>query len=197
MTNIGAGVDTVIQSLAAVIAGVTLNKSVHNRLQDELESAVADEKISRGEPVLYKSASQMEYLQACIREAMRVWPDIAIALPRVVSCGGIELDGHYIPEDYIVGMNPRQLARARNIFGSDFEAYRPERWLHTPKEQRNDMEMYNLAFGGPSRKCSRMRLAYLILSKVLASLFINLELKALNMMKTIRVQEAACGLREE
>ncbi|KAK5709017.1 hypothetical protein LTR17_020163 [Elasticomyces elasticus] len=180
MTSIGAGVDTISQSLAAVVAGVSRNKSVYERLLAELDAAVKVGKISKGQPVPCEVAGQMEYLQACIREAMRMWPNIAIALPRIVPTGGIELDGYYISAGQTVGMNPRQLGRNEEIFGADPESFQPERWLKVSSQRRNDMEMYNLAFGGPSRKCPGMRLAYVVLSKVLASLFLDFHIETLN-----------------
>ena len=147
-TNLGAGVDTISQSLASVIAGVSLNKTVYDKLMSELEASVKDGRVSRGQPVPYEVAKDMEYLQACIREAMRMWPGVIVGLPRSCPEGGIEIDGYYIPAGSTVGLNPKQLGQTVAIFGEDVESFKPERWLQASKEQRNHMELYNLSFGG-------------------------------------------------
>jgi cytochrome P450 len=77
-------------------------------------------------------------------------------------------------------MNSRQLGRTEEIFGPETEKFKPERWLEASKERRHDMEHRNLAFGGPSRKCPGMHLAWVVMSKVLTNLFLKSDLKVLN-----------------
>ncbi|CAJ2501967.1 Uu.00g048200.m01.CDS01 [Anthostomella pinea] len=180
-TNIGAGIDTMSQTMSAVIIGVCQTPSAYAQLRAELDTAVTSGLITKGdEPVSYDAAAGLLYLQACMHEAMRLWPNVAIALPRTVPRGGVEIDGYYIPEGYTVGMNPRQLGRNEEVFGAETDSFRPERWLEASKERRNDMQGRNLAFGGPSRRCPGMHLAWFVCSKTLASLFLNFDLKVLN-----------------
>jgi cytochrome P450 len=201
MTNLGAGVDTMSQTMAAVIAGVSLNAPVRDKLLAELDAATTSGRMGKGQPVSHEVASSLEYLQACIQEALRWAPNIATSLVRSVPAGGIVMDGYFIPESYTVGMSPRGLGRNESIFGPDTESFRPERWLEASKEQRSEMELFNLGFGGalpvlaridasrltcppagPSRKCPGMRLAQIVLGKVLATLFLNFDVKALNQL---------------
>jgi cytochrome P450 len=148
MTNLGAGVDTMSQTMAAVIAGVSLNASIGDKLRSELEQAADSGAITRNQPVSHEVASSLEYLQACIQEALRWDPNIATSIVRTVPAGGIVMDGHYIPPGYNVGMNSKKLGRSEQIFGPGTEEFRPERWLEASKEQRAEMELLNLGFGG-------------------------------------------------
>jgi hypothetical protein len=84
MTDLGAGVDTMSQTFAAVINGICKNEQVYDRVRKELEAAVQSGAIVKGEPVPFDQATKLEYLQACMHEAMRLWPIIAIALPRTL-----------------------------------------------------------------------------------------------------------------
>jgi len=168
------------QTMAAVIAGVSMDKRAYSRLQAELDAAVSRGSISKGEPVPYDEAAKLDYLQVCMHEAMRMWPNIAIGLPRVVPHGGMTIDGFHLPAGVSVGLNPRQLGRSEEVFGHDPDTFRPERWLEASKERRYDMENRNLAFGGPSRRCPGMHLAWVVMSKVLASFFLEFDVVALN-----------------
>lgn len=59
-----------------------------------------------GEFVSWKAAKQMPYLDAVIKEALRMHPAVGQLLERHVPEGGATFDGHFIPEGTIVGMNP-------------------------------------------------------------------------------------------
>jgi cytochrome P450 len=155
ITNLGAGIDTMTQTMSAVIAGVSLNAPVKRKVLCELEAAAKAGKIGKGQPVAHEVASSLEYLQACIQEALRWDPNIATSLIRCVPAGGIVIDGFHVPEGLNVGMNPKQLGRSESIFGPDTEEYRPERWLTASKEQRSEMELVNMGFGGKLARVER------------------------------------------
>jgi len=176
LTNLGAGVDTQSWTLATVLVGVCRDERVYAKLQREIEDA----HIVKGMPVPYEAASRLPYLQACMHEATRLWPNLGVALPRLVPSEGISLDGYVIPGGYTVGMNPKQLGLSEAVFGPDTSSYVPERWLEATKEKRRDMETRSLAFGGPARKCPGMLLAWTNVTKVLATLLTNYEVKILN-----------------
>lgn len=176
MTDLGAGSDTLSWTIATIVSGIASNPSVQSKLREELHGAGLRE----GEPVTYDEAAKLEYLEACMHEGQRMWPNIAISLPRVVPPEGMTIDGYYVPGGYIVGMNSKQLGLSESVFGPDTHLFRPERWLEVSKEKRRDMENRNLAFGGPSRKCPGMHLAWVVMAKVIATLFVNMEVKVLN-----------------
>ncbi|KAF7186570.1 Cytochrome P450 monooxygenase [Pseudocercospora fuligena] len=176
LTDLGAGVDTMSWTLAAFIVGIGQNPEVYAKLREELDSAG----LIKGEPVPYEEAAKLSYFQACLHECLRMWPNIAISIPRDVPAGGIEIDGYFIPEGYTVGMNSKVLGLNGDVFGSEPERFRPERWLEADKLQRDSMENKNLSFGGSSRKCPGMHVAWFCMSKLLATLYFNFEVKLLN-----------------
>lgn len=180
MTNLGAGVDTQSWTLASVIVGVTKNQRVYAKLKDEINQAIERGELEKGSPVPYEAASRLPYLQACMEEATRMWPNLGVALPRRVPAEGIELDGYFVPGGSTVGMNCKQLGLSEAVFGPDTASFRPERWLEASKEQKHEMETKNLAFGGPSRKCPGMHFAWTNMTKILATLFVNYDVQVLN-----------------
>jgi cytochrome P450 len=44
------------------------------------------------------STIPLKYLSAVALEAMRIYPPLPFALPRVVPAGGDTVDGHFLPE---------------------------------------------------------------------------------------------------
>ena len=179
MTDLGAGVDTISWTLMTVIVGIAQNPEVQARVRQELDDAGELENPGR-EPIAYEKTTKLPYLQACIEEAMRLWPTLAISVPRIVSKGGIEIDGHFIPGGFTVGMNSKVLGLNEKVFGAESEKFRPERWLQASKMQRDTMMTRNLGFGAASRKCPGQYLALFVMSKMLATLFTAFDIKLLN-----------------
>ncbi|KAK4503146.1 hypothetical protein PRZ48_006573 [Zasmidium cellare] len=182
MTNIAAGIDTTSWTLAAVVATVGSNPHAYKKLQAELDAALTSGLIKKNTPIPYEATLSMPYLDACMQEAMRLYPNVAVSLARIVPQEGIGLDGHYIPSGCLVGMNSKQLGLSTEIFGPNTHSFQPERWLTASKEQLGEMESRNLGFGGPSRKCPGKNVAWVAMAKVLAGLFCNFEVEVLNQL---------------
>jgi benzoate 4-monooxygenase len=67
------------------------------KLQAELDK-VAEERREDDVHFLYEEVKNVEYLQACIDEALRIHSTSALGLPRVVPAGGAEVCGRWFPE---------------------------------------------------------------------------------------------------
>lgn len=111
----------------------------------------------------------MPYLQAVIKEAMRIYSPVGMSLPRTVPQGGATLAGIHFPAGTDVGINPWVAHRNTEVFGSDADTFRPERWLYggeNSAERLHDMEAYILTFGQGSRICIGKNISMLEISKV-------------------------------
>lgn len=62
------------------------------QLQNEVRSA-----FNRYEDIDATSTATLRYLKAVAQEAMRMYPPLPFALPRVVPEGGATVDGHFLP----------------------------------------------------------------------------------------------------
>jgi cytochrome P450 len=74
-------------------------------------------------------AKDMPYLQAVMKEAMRLHPAVGIPMSRYVPKGGAEIDGHWYPTGTVVGINAWVVHHDNGVFGEDADIFRPERWL--------------------------------------------------------------------
>lgn len=76
----------------------------------------------------------MLYLQAVIKEALRMHPATGLLLWRVVPEGGAELCGKFFPAGTAVGLNTWCAHYNEDVFGVDARLFRPERWIEAEKE---------------------------------------------------------------
>lgn len=174
MINILAGADTTAISLQAIVYFVLRNQDAWRRLSDEVRA----HRLDKDEPVAYSTARGMPYLEACVREGMRMNPVVGMTLERYVPEEGLVLpDGSVVPPGIKVGMNPYIMGRNKGVYGQDTDEFRPERWLQSDgeddegyKDRLRKMVAGDLAFGGGSRICLGRNLALMEVYKVLATM---------------------------
>ncbi|EKG14272.1 Cytochrome P450 [Macrophomina phaseolina MS6] len=95
-SNLGAGSDTTAITLSATLYYLYNNPEKLNKLRDEIDTMAASGRIS--DPVSFQEAQDMPYLQAVIKEALRMHPAVGTMLARKVPKGGVNLAGYYFPE---------------------------------------------------------------------------------------------------
>ncbi|KAK1775938.1 cytochrome P450 [Copromyces sp. CBS 386.78] len=191
LVNLLAGADTTAVALRAVFYYMLKNPSVYNKVSEEIQAAGFD----RSKPVPYSGARQLPYLEACVRESLRIHPAAAMLLERYVPAGGITLpDGSFVPAGTAVGLNPWVVNRNKSIFGEDSDIFRPERWLQQPGEDdeafRVRMQKWNaadLTFGNGSRICTGRNFAMFELYKVCATLLHRFEIELADPTKEWKV----------
>jgi cytochrome P450 len=94
-SNIFAGSDTTAISIGAILYHLCQNPASQAKLLDEITSVLGSN--APRDTITYESTTRMNYLQACIYEALRLHPAVGMSLPRVVPDGGIQVAGVYIP----------------------------------------------------------------------------------------------------
>lgn len=177
LINVIAGADSTAITIRSALYFCLKNPPVWNRLRVEL-AAAGIEKSSC--PVPYRECRHVAYLDAVVREALRVLPGVSLPLERYVPPGGFQLaDGRFIPEGATVGINPYITARNRSVWGADADAFRPERWLRDEaggeshdafRHRLRTMNDADLSFGAGSRGCIGKHLALVQVYKVVATL---------------------------
>lgn len=115
------------ESTATLLAGVTFHILTHRhiyvKLVDEIRTAYATE-----DGITLSRINGLEYLDAVLMETLRIYPPVAITLPRVIPPGGERIDGVYVPAGTTVGVNPFACFRhPRNFYRPN--DFLPERWL--------------------------------------------------------------------
>ena len=114
---------------------------VHKLLAAEIRGAVAAGAVPAEGNLTWAQSQSLPYLQACLKEAMRVRPAVGLNITRVVPPEGVELAGEFFAGGTTVAVNGWVLHRDRETFGEDCEVFRPERWLEG-EEKARIMERY-------------------------------------------------------
>ena len=144
-----AGADTTAIALHSVLYHLMRNDHASARLHAEIDAAIGEDKLSN--PVKYSEAIKLPYLNAVIKEAMRIHPSVGLTMPRNVPDGGATISGFYFPAGYRIGVNPAVVHFDKGVFGNDAVVFNPDRWLDS--EAATGMEKATLTFGGGSRTC--------------------------------------------
>ena len=173
--NWNAGSDTTAITLRAILYYVLRTPGVLSRLTTELDSA------NLSSPVTWKEGQQLVYLDACVKEAMRIHPAVGFGLERLVPGEGLTLsDGTLLKSGTVVSMNAWVVHRNRDIFGADADTYNPTRWLQGEKESAsafqeryNNMRRHDFTFGAGTRTCIGKNISLIEVYKVIPSLLRN------------------------
>lgn len=170
LLQILAGADTSATAIRATILHLITHPLAYRTLQAEIDQHVREGLISS--PVIKESeAAGMRYLQAVIKEGLRIWPPVTGLLSKQSPIGGdeFELDGRtiFIPGDTSVGYCAWGVHRNKDIFGSDADMFRPERWL---TEDASKLAVMNrtaeLIWGYGKYQCLGRPVALMELNKV-------------------------------
>ncbi|KAF2200696.1 cytochrome P450 [Delitschia confertaspora ATCC 74209] len=144
-----AGSDTTAIALRACFYYLMKNPSALMKCYAEIDSVSS----SLSSPVRYtESLKQLPFTCASIKEAMRLFPSVALSMQRYAPAEGVELCGIFIPKGWRVGINPAVVHYDKGLFGEDAELFRPDRWL-VSEERTKQMEKAMLIFGAGTRTC--------------------------------------------
>ena len=156
---------------------IITNPLVYTKLQREIDQAIASGSVSS--PIAVDEALKLPYLQACIKEGLRIFPPVASLRERVTPPEGDFLNGFLVPGGVNVGFNLRAMQR-NNVFGSDPEVFRPERWLEQDEARIVEMDkVHSIIFSYGGSKCLGMKIANTILSKFFVEVSRTLTLPAI------------------
>lgn len=143
------------------------NPRVHSNLLSEITSAP----LVPNTIIADAQSRRLPYLQAVIKEGLRIFPPVAGLMTKDVPTTGDSYNGLAIPPGTKIGYSAFGLARDRKIWGDDVDLFRPERWLvgeagNTEEEVRGREAALELVFGYGRWQCLGRNVALMELNKV-------------------------------
>ncbi|EWG42582.1 hypothetical protein FVEG_04347 [Fusarium verticillioides 7600] len=94
--------------------------------------------------------ANLPYLDAVIRETLRIYPPAPAPMPRVVPKSGFEFEGVSYPPGTVISAQPYTIHRHEGVF-EDPDEFRPERWLDVPSEKKDRMYRAFIPFSAGQR----------------------------------------------
>ncbi|CAO2191735.1 unnamed protein product [Urochloa humidicola] len=162
-----AGSDTIAVTVEWAMAELLRNPSTMAKTRMELEGALG----GKQEAVEEADAAGLPYLQAVVKEAMRLHPVAPLLLPHRATEYGVEIGGYAVPKGCTVIFNAWAIMRDPSAWERPDE-FVPERFLGEEKEKMGfrGKEFTFIPFGSGRRLCPGLPMAKRVVPLVLASL---------------------------
>lgn len=155
-----AGIDTTSDTLMYVIWSLSRpeNRAYQEKLIAELDSIPASDCNDDGNPTA-EVADKLPYLDAVIKEALRMYAPIPAMEPRSLQTDTV-IDGYRIPAGTIVGVAPYTLHRNPDVFPQPLK-FKPERWLGECGDPV-EMKKWFWAFSSGGRMCIGLQYVFFL-----------------------------------
>ncbi|KAK8078725.1 hypothetical protein PG994_002532 [Apiospora phragmitis] len=192
LVQVVAGTDSVAVAIRMTLLYVLTTPRVYNLLLAELDAAARTGALTTTPMIRDAEAKRLPYLQAVIREGLRVFLALTSLLAKSVPAEGDTVAGHFLPGGTEVGIDGWGILRSREYWGADAHAFRPERWLEAGKEQLEDMaECLEILFGYGKYKCLGRGIAIMEINKVLPELLRRYDFTILDPTAPIKKMHSA------
>ncbi|RYN87356.1 Isotrichodermin C-15 hydroxylase [Alternaria tenuissima] len=168
-----AGSETTATALSGLTYWITTNPQALKNVQEEVRAAFKAE-----EDITMVSTGQLKYLNACLEEAMRMYPPVVETPPRISP--GEYVNGHYIAQGTFITIHQWAVHHNPNNFAQP-DTFKPERWLspdhplYDPQFSADKKGAFQPFSFGP-RNCIGKNLAYAELRLIASRFFWNFDI---------------------
>ena len=154
-----AGSDTTATAIRTTFLYIITTPRVYAKLLAEISDATLSSPISDVE------ARNCPYLQAVIKEGLRIWPPASGFMAKKVPPGRVTINGMYVPSGTRIAYGGFSVLRNKKIWGEDADLFRPERWFEG--EKIKDLELaWEVIFNSGRYQCLGKNIALMELNKV-------------------------------
>ncbi|KAK7283332.1 hypothetical protein RIF29_12774 [Crotalaria pallida] len=169
-----AGTDTSTGTLTWALSLLLNNKEALNKAIHELDTQIGKDRLP-----LESDTKNLTYLQAIIKETLRLYPPAPLNLPHE-SWEDCTVGGYHVPTGTRLLTNISKIQRDPLLYPDPLE-FRPERFLTTHKHVDLRGHHFELIpFGAGRRMCSGLSLALQIMQLTLANLLHGFDIATLD-----------------
>ena len=157
-----AGKDTIAIVVEWALAELIRNPKVQKKAQEELDRVIGPER-----KITEQDFSNLPYLQALVKESLRLHPPTPLMLPHRAKAH-VKIGGYDIPKGSVVHVNVWALGRDPNVW-QDVNEFKPERFLKEDVDIKgHDFRL--LPFGAGRRICPGAQMGINLLTLTLGHL---------------------------
>jgi cytochrome P450 len=169
---ISGGSETSTTALSGILYFLLKNPSTMAKLNEEIRMTFKSDA-----DINMAGVQSLKYTLAVIYEGMRLFPPVPGSLRRVVTPGGRELAGNFVPGGTIVAVDLFSAGRYSKNFARSTE-FCPERYLDDIEpEYKNDKQKSVRFFSVGPRDCVGKGLALSQIRIILARILFNFDLE--------------------
>nr|AHU88027.1 cytochrome P450 4ED1 [Propylea japonica] len=173
------GHDTVSSALSFCMMLIANHPEIQNRILEEIHSILG----AKDEHPSYEDLVNMEYLERCIKESLRLYPSVHI-ISRATDEDTKLKSGLIVPKDAVILIPIISVHRNPNIY-PDPEKFDPDRFLLDNCLKRHPFAY--IPFSAGPRNCIGQRFAMLEMKAVLSAVIKKFELIPVDTPKTIHL----------
>ncbi|KEF56726.1 uncharacterized protein A1O9_06916 [Exophiala aquamarina CBS 119918] len=122
-----AGTETTATALSGLTYYLLKNPEWMKKLKDEVRGS-----LKCIDDMNLIALTKLPILEACLKEALRMYPPTPNGTPRVASWDGVTVAGHQVPKGTQMFVHQLATYRAEHLF-KHAEDFRPDRWLGVPE----------------------------------------------------------------
>ncbi|GJN21387.1 hypothetical protein PR202_gb08857 [Eleusine coracana subsp. coracana] len=165
------GSDTISITVAWAMAELLRNPSVLAKVSAEVRDVLGGKQVIE-EP----DAERLPYLQAVVKEAMRLHPVAPLMVPHQVVEDGVEIGGYAVPKGCLIIFNSWQIMRDPAAWERPSE-FIPERFMMDGMPDFWGKDFGFIPFGSGRRRCPGIPMVECVVPFILASLLHAFEWK--------------------
>ncbi|WZH40486.1 uncharacterized protein QYS62_001419 [Fusarium acuminatum] len=183
--SIIAGSNTSAHALRMIILSLITNPTAYAALIAEIRQSAS----AVNTPISWAQTQALPYLQAVVREGLRMWPPVAGLGFKQVPPEGDTINGFFVPGGTQVGQGFYAVGRSHLVWGEDADIFRPERWLLAEGDRLRDMiAAFDTHFGHGKYSCLGKPIALMEIHKTVFELIKHYDFAVLNAERPIKVQ---------
>lgn len=179
LSLIVGGRDTTADSIGWVFYHIAQHPDMEQKIREEI-IATFGEHLDVNENPSYEKLQKMTYLEATIKETLRLQPPASWNL-RFTEEDVVMSDGTFIPQGSYAVFAPYTTGRRTDVWGEDAAEFKPERWVD-PANPTRLIQVSNFKFNaflaGP-RQCIGMNFALMemkvIIVKIMSRFHLDME----------------------
>ncbi|PSK33980.1 Isotrichodermin C-15 hydroxylase [Elsinoe australis] len=162
-----AGSETTATALACATYFLLRDPSKLVKLRAEIDSAFRDY-----QDINALSTGRLEYLTAVCKEAMRMYPPLPFALPRIVPKGGDTVDGQFLPAGTVVSSAPLASSLSSANFHDPW-SFKPERWIEKTDDDLEASQPFSLG----ARGCMGRNMGWMEMRTIMTKVFWSFDME--------------------
>ncbi|KAH7256395.1 cytochrome P450 [Fusarium tricinctum] len=183
--SIIAGSNTSAHALRMIILSLITNPTAYAALIAEIRQSAS----AVNTPISWAQTQALPYLQAIVREGLRMWPPVAGLGFKQVPPEGDTINGFFVPGGTQVDQGFYAVGRSHLVWGEDADSFRPERWLLAEGDRLRDMiAAFDTHFGHGKYSCLGKPIALMEIHKAVFELIKHYDFAVLNAERPIKVQ---------
>lgn len=120
MLTILRGSDSTATAIRMTLLYILTSPSTYAKLIAELDAHID----SDSKPLIkYEVAKKLPYLQACIKEGLRMWPPFEDLQTKIAPLGGETVNGVFLPGGIEIEYNQHSTMRRKEVLGADANVF--------------------------------------------------------------------------